>query len=156
MQPYPGSEKDDSVVDLIVTAGRLTRSVGEISADDLPRATVRALAVLDHHGVLRVGDFARIDRSSQPSATALIGRLVSQGYASRRRDPGDSRGVLVELTPAGRARLTAFRSALRNALSHRLAGFDPERLLRMADDLHDLLAAIETTAEQDSLPRTPL
>ncbi|WP_280460561.1 MarR family winged helix-turn-helix transcriptional regulator [Nocardia carnea] len=156
MQPYPGSEKDDSVVDLIVTAGRLTRSVGEISADDLPRATVRALAVLDHHGALRVGDFARIDRSSQPSATALIGRLVSQGYASRRRDPGDSRGVLVELTPAGRARLAAFRSAMRNALSHRLAGFDPERLLRMADDLHDLLAAIETTAEQDSLPRTPL
>lgn len=156
MQPYPGSEKDDSVVDLIVTAGRLTRSVGEISADDLPRATVRALAVLDHHGALRVGDFARIDRSSQPSATALIGRLVSQGYASRRRDPGDSRGVLVEPTPAGRARLAAFRSAMRNALSHRLAGFDPERLLRMADDLHDLLAAIETTAEQDSLPRTPL
>ena len=156
MQPYPGSEKDDSVVDLIVTAGRLTRSVGEISADDLPRATVRALAVLDHHGALRVGDFARIDRSSQPSATALIGRLVSQGYASRRRDPGDSRGVLVELTPAGRSRLAAFRSAMRNALSHRLAGFDPERLLRMADDLHDLLAAMETTAEQDSLPRTPL
>ncbi|WP_280434579.1 MarR family winged helix-turn-helix transcriptional regulator [Nocardia carnea] len=156
MQPYPVNEKDDIVVDLIVTAGRLTRSVGENSADDLPRATVRALAVLDHHGALRVGDFARIDRSSQPSATALIGRLVSQGYASRRRDPGDSRGVLVELTPAGRARLAAFRSAMRHTLSDRLAGFDPERLRRMAGDLHDLLAAIETTAEQDSQPRTPL
>lgn len=150
------TEKDATVVDLIVTAGRLTRSVGEISADDLPRATVRALAVLDHHGALRVGDFARIDRSSQPSATALIGRLVSQGYATRRRDPADSRGVLVELTPAGRARLAAFRTAMRNALSERLAGFDAERLTRMTGDLHDLLAAIDTAAEQDSLPRTPI
>ncbi|NKY55920.1 MarR family winged helix-turn-helix transcriptional regulator [Nocardia flavorosea] len=155
MQPYPWTEKDDTVVDLIVTAGRLTRSVGEISADDLPRAIVRALAVLDHHGALRIGDFARIDRSSQPSATALIGRLVSQGYASRRRDPADSRGVLVELTPVGRARLAAFRAAVRNALSDRLAGFDTERLARMAGDLRELLAAIDTAAEQDSLPRTP-
>ncbi|MFI1462935.1 MarR family winged helix-turn-helix transcriptional regulator [Nocardia carnea] len=156
MQPYPVTDQDATVVDLIVTAGRLTRSVGEISADDLPRATVRALAVLDHHGALRVGDFARIDRSSQPSATALIGRLVSQGYASRRRDPADSRGVLVELTPAGRARLAAFRTAMRNALSERLAGFDAERLTRMAGDLRDLLAAIDTAAEQDSQPRTSL
>lgn len=146
MQPNPVTDVDDTVVDLLVIAGRLTRAAGMLSVDDLPRATVRALAVLDEHGSLRVSEFARIDRTSQPTATALIARLVAEGYASRHRDPDDSRAVVVQLTPAGRGRLAATRASMREALSGPLPGFDAERLTGLAAELRDLLAAIRESA----------
>ncbi len=147
------TDVDGTVVDLLVIAGRLTRAVGTLSADDLPRATVRALAVLEEHGSLRVSEFARIDRTSQPTATVLIGRLVGEGYASRHRDPGDSRAVVVQLTPAGHARLAASRAAMREALSGPLPGFDAERLAGLATDLRELLAAIRQSAGIHPSPR---
>lgn len=145
---------DDSVVDLLVTAGRLTRAAGMLSADNLPHATVRALAVLEEHGSLRVSEFARIDRTSQPTATALIARLVGEGYASRHSDPDDSRAVVVALTPAGHARLAASRAAMRDALPRPLPGFDTERLNGLAADLHELLAAIYDATGNDTQTRT--
>ncbi|MFF2086813.1 MarR family winged helix-turn-helix transcriptional regulator [Nocardia sp. NPDC058176] len=141
-QPSP----DDIVVDLLVTAGRLTRLAGAISDDDLPRAVLRALAVLDEHGGLRVSDFARIDRCSQPAATALIGRLVTDGFATRTKDPHDSRAVLVELTPAGRTRLTQARQAYAAAMAPGLADFDLDRLIRLDNDMNDLLTALRAVA----------
>ena len=137
---------NDIVVDLLVTAGRLTRLAGAISDDDLPRAVLRALAVLDEHGSLRVSDFARIDRCSQPAATALIGRLVTDGFATRTKDPHDSRAALIELTPAGRSRLTEARRAYAAAMAPGLADFDLDRLIRLDTDMNDLLTALRSVA----------
>ncbi|MFD0361730.1 MarR family winged helix-turn-helix transcriptional regulator [Nocardia sp. GCM10030253] len=139
---------EDSVVNLLVTAGRLTRLAGVISGDDLPRAVLRALAVLEEHGAVRVSEFARIDRCSQPAATALIGRLVTDGFASRRKDQEDSRAVVVELTPAGRDRLHHARRAFGTALVTRLSEFDTDRLARMETDLNELLEALKKAAPQ--------
>ncbi|MCP2320370.1 DNA-binding transcriptional regulator, MarR family [Nocardia amikacinitolerans] len=138
----------DIVVDLLVTAGRLTRLAGVIGDDDLPRAVLRALAVLDEHGAVRVSEFARIDRCSQPAATALLGRLVEDGFATRTKDPDDSRAVVVDLTPAGRERLVRARAAYGTAMAARLADFDVERLARMETDLNELLEALKNAAPQ--------
>ncbi|MGV9819340.1 MarR family winged helix-turn-helix transcriptional regulator [Nocardia xishanensis] len=138
----------DIVVDLLVTAGRLTRLAGVIGDDDLPRAVLRALAVLDEHGAVRVSEFARIDRCSQPAATALLGRLVEDGFATRSKDPEDSRAVVVDLTPAGRERLAVARAAYGAAMASRLAEFDVERLARMESDLNELLEALKKSAPQ--------
>ncbi|OQS13474.1 MarR family transcriptional regulator [Nocardia donostiensis] len=146
MQPDHATTTDATVVDLLVTAGRLTRLAGIISGDDLPRAVVRALAVLEEHGPLRVSEFARIDRCSQPAATALIGRLVTDGFATRNKDPNDSRAVVVALTDIGRARLAESRGAFAAALADRLPGFDTDRLNRLATDLNELLDAVRTAA----------
>lgn len=146
MEPNEGNSPDDIVVDLLVTAGRLTRLAGVISDDDLPRAVMRALAVLDEHGGVRVSEFARIDRCSQPAATALLGRLVTDGLATRAKDPQDSRAVLVELTPAGRARLTEARRAFAAAVAPGLAEFDLDRLIRLDNDMNDLLTALRAVA----------
>ncbi|MEV6340825.1 MarR family transcriptional regulator [Nocardia vinacea] len=148
MQQAQAATADDIVVNLLVTAGRLTRLAGVISGDDLPRAVMRALAVLDEHGAVRVSEFARIDRCSQPAATALIGKLVADGYASRRKDPDDSRAVVVELTPAGRTRLTRARGAFGEAMAAGLTGFDIERLARMESDMKELLDALKKSMPQ--------
>ncbi|MCP2293052.1 MarR family winged helix-turn-helix transcriptional regulator [Nocardia amikacinitolerans] len=145
----------DIVVDLLVTAGRLTRLAGVIGDDDLPRAVLRALAVLDEHGAVRVSEFARIDRCSQPAATALLGRLVEDGFATRTKDPDDSRAVVVDLTPAGRERLAKARVAYGTAMASRLADFDVERLARMETDLNELLEALKKAAPQHDPSRKP-
>lgn len=134
------------MVDLLVTAGRLTRLAGAVSSDDLPRAMLRALAVLEEHDGLRVSEFARIDRCSQPAATALLGRLVADGFATRTKDPRDSRAVRIELTPAGRTRLTRARRAYAAALAPGLADFDLDRLIRLDTDMNDLLTALRAVA----------
>ncbi|MFR9750694.1 MarR family winged helix-turn-helix transcriptional regulator [Nocardia sp. 004] len=142
------SAADSIIVDLLVTAGRVTRLAGVISGDNLPRAMARALAVLDEHGAVRISEFAMIDRCSQPSATVLTGKLVAEGFASRRKDPADSRAVIIELTPAGHARLARFRQALATEIGDRLPGFDTERLTRLDTELHDLLDAMKAAAGQ--------
>ncbi|WP_280451767.1 MarR family winged helix-turn-helix transcriptional regulator [Nocardia cyriacigeorgica] len=137
---------EDIVVDLVVSAARLTRLAGVISGDALPpHAELRALSVLDEHGELRVSEFARIDRCSQPAATALIGKLVADGYATRHKDPDDARAVVVTLTPAGRNRLTESRRAFGSALAARLPGYGTDRLNRLEAELTALLDALEAT-----------
>ncbi|MFG1796960.1 MarR family winged helix-turn-helix transcriptional regulator [Nocardia sp. NPDC049149] len=148
MQHAQVTTADDLIVDLLVTAGRLTRLAGVISRDDLPRAVLRALAVLDEHGAVRVSEFARIDRCSQPAATTLIGRLVADGFATRRKDTEDSRAVVVELTQAGRNRLTQARKAFAAALTTRLDSFDTARLAQLDTDLNELLDALKTATRQ--------
>ncbi|MFF0541877.1 MarR family winged helix-turn-helix transcriptional regulator [Nocardia thailandica] len=146
MQDTVDTSADDIVVDLLVTAGRLTRLAGSISDDDLPRAILRAMALLDEHGSLRVSEFARIDRCSQPAATALVNRLVDEGFATRSKDPEDSRAVRVELTDAGRDRLNQARRAFGTVLATGLADFDHDRLTRLATDMDDLLTALRAVA----------
>ncbi|MFF0491876.1 MarR family winged helix-turn-helix transcriptional regulator [Nocardia sp. NPDC004068] len=134
------------LVDIAVIVARLSRLASGFGGDGLPRAMVRALSVLDEHGPMRVGDFARIDGCSQPTATTLIGRLVAAGLVARATVPGDSRAVVVEPTAAGRARLAASRRAIGTALAARSPGFDHERLARLSDELRALHAALVSTA----------
>ncbi|WP_245716682.1 MarR family winged helix-turn-helix transcriptional regulator [Nocardia mikamii] len=134
------------MVDIAVTAARLTRLAGTLGTRALPRAMVRALSTLEEHGPLRISEFAEIDGCSQPSATALIGRLTAAGLAARTKDPDDSRAVVVELTPAGREQLSVSRRAFGTALAARLPDFGIDRLSHLESELTDLLEALKSAA----------
>ncbi|WP_024800855.1 MarR family winged helix-turn-helix transcriptional regulator [Nocardia sp. BMG51109] len=152
MQSSPTTQstgREELLVDIVVAASRLTRLAGSFGGNELPRAMVRALSVLDERGPLRVSEFARIDGCSQPSATALIGRLIAAGLAGRTTDPGDSRVVVVEPTPAGRTRLAASRRAIGTALSQRLPDLDIDRLAPLSDELNELLEALKSAAHRE-------
>lgn len=73
----------DRLADIVVAVSKLNRLAGVVGGVDLPHAVMRTLGTLDEYGALRVSEFARIDRCSQPSATALIGRLTEAGLARR-------------------------------------------------------------------------
>ena len=134
------------MVDLVVTMAQITRLARALREDDLPHAMLRAASVLDERGALRVSEFARIDGCSQPTATALIGRMAAAGLVSRTADPGDSRAVVVALTRAGRDRLAVSRRAIGTALTTRLPGFDPARLAHLSSELDELLEALKSAA----------
>lgn len=138
----PPPSSGELLADIVVAVTRLNRLAGVVGGVDLPHAVMRALGTLDEYGALRISEFARLDRCSQPAATALIGRLTRTGLATRAKDPDDSRAVVVELTPAGRDRLATARENLGNSLAARLPDFDPDALTRLRADLGDLIEAI--------------
>ena len=72
--------------------------------------------------------------------TNRVDRLVGRGLVQRRPDPGDRRGVLVRLTPSGRATVDAALEALvarEQALLHDLS---PDDRSQLAELLRTLLA----------------
>lgn len=75
--------------------------------------------------------------------TNLLTRMERDAYITRRPDPNDGRGVIVQLTEKGRA---AFDAAVRqeNEIEHKLLGtLSPEERLVLATLLRKLLQAID-------------
>ena len=101
-------------------------------------------------------------RGSQVTAGAItnrVARLEKQGWVRRDIDPADRRQVLVTLTPAGQRHAEKIL-ALNTTAEQRLLGqADPAAILRMSEDLRNLLLAIEGPAldehpyEACSVPR---
>ena len=136
----------DLLVDLVSNAHRFTRLAATLATDDRPRPWMRALSLLEEQGPLRVSSFARLDSSSQPSATALLKRLGEEGFVTRQPDPDDCRAVLVGITDAGRDWLAEGRRHLADALTPHFGHLGPEQIALLAEGLGELRAIIRAAA----------
>ncbi len=67
--------------------------------------------VLQHLGIVRVGEVAHMLGMSPNSTTAVLDRLEEEGLAGRRAAPSDRRAVLVGLPEAGIGWITELLSA---------------------------------------------
>jgi DNA-binding MarR family transcriptional regulator len=134
--------ESEPLAELLTTAGRFIRLAGALTSSDLPHAVVRALAILEENGDLRITEFARIDRCSQPAATALIARLTERGLVERRKDPADSRAVVVGLTEDGRAQLSTARQAAADALAPYLSDVETDDITTVLAGLNRLVEAL--------------
>lgn len=128
---------DRLMIDCLVTCARFVRANSRHSGEgDAHAAVWRALATLEQYGPMRVGEFAEIDRCSQPTATIMLRRLEEAGTVVRVPDPSDGRASLLSLSPAGRRRL----ADLRRNIAERLRPARPH------------LSAAEMTALREALP----
>jgi DNA-binding MarR family transcriptional regulator len=93
------------------------------SQDQLSLSAASTLGRLRRLGALRLTELAERERITQPSMTALVNRLESQGFVRRAPDPRDGRAVLVELAEPGRIALAERSKA---------------RVGNLVHDLHDL------------------
>jgi DNA-binding MarR family transcriptional regulator len=75
--------------------------------------------------------------------TNRIDRLEERGLVQRHRSPDDRRGVLVELTPAGRARVDAAMSDLLDVESRVLGALAPTERPQLADLLRTVGAQFD-------------
>jgi MarR family transcriptional regulator, negative regulator of the multidrug operon emrRAB len=128
---------------------RLINRLGAASLmlDDAVRARIAggALNGIDAEALTALasfGDGRRIEelRSalelSQPGGAHLVSRLERAGLVTRTRDPEDGRGVLVSLTPAGRAeaqRMIAARGEAIRELVGAMSDSEQRALLRVLD-----------------------
>ena len=80
---------------------------------------------------------------SSAGITSRLDRLERRGYVKRRRDPDDRRGVLVELTDAGREVLDQAVSANTGGEKELLANLTKPEQKALAGLLKKLLAGLE-------------
>jgi len=83
---------------------------------------------------------------SSAGITSRLDRLERRGYVKRHRDPDDRRGVLVELTDAGREVLDHAVSANAGGEKDMLAGLTKPEQKALAALLKKLLAGLEPSA----------
>jgi DNA-binding MarR family transcriptional regulator len=117
--------------DVVIGLRRVT-----LDRQGLSLTAAATLTTLRRSGPSRLTELAVTEGVSQPSMTALVGRLVDQGLVQRRTDPADRRAVLIALTPAGSDLLDRRRE---------------DRAARLAGPL-DGLADDDVRAITDALP----
>jgi DNA-binding MarR family transcriptional regulator len=118
MLTIDGLELAEGLDQLVTLLPRLTPRGG------LSLVAASTLATLERGGPSRVTELAEAQSVTQPAMTGLVGRLVAQELVERSPDPDDRRGVLVALTAAGRALLTARRRERADALAVLLDDLD--------------------------------
>jgi MarR family transcriptional regulator, lower aerobic nicotinate degradation pathway regulator len=128
----PGLTPSDALVQLsFLMLGEL----GRIAAGhDLSLTQVRLLGVLRDRRPPML-ELARLLELEKSSMTGLVNRAEARGLVRRTRDEADGRGVLVELTDAGRALAATATTSMSDRVDELLADFsahDREQLTRLA------------------------
>jgi DNA-binding MarR family transcriptional regulator len=109
-----------------VVSGRLSAELGR--ACGLTINDFEILLRLDHgpKGGQRQSELNEAVALTQPALSRAVGRLAARGCVSRTGAPGDRRGVLIAITPAGRELLrTAIPvhgAVIRELLTDKLGG----------------------------------
>ena len=88
---------------------------------------------------------------SSAGITSRLDRLERRGYVKRSRHPNDRRGVLVELTPAGREVLDKAVGANTGREKELLAKLSKQEQAALAALLKKLLAGLEPTTANGSV-----
>jgi len=113
------------VVRLRLVVARLHRQLAQASdRRDFTFAQLSALARIEAHGPIRLGELAARERVAAPSMTRTVAPLVSSGLVTRLPDPDDGRSALVELSPEGVELLAEIRERRSEVLARRTADLD--------------------------------
>ncbi|MBO0780537.1 MAG: MarR family transcriptional regulator [Ktedonobacteraceae bacterium] len=78
------------------------------------------------------------------TVTAMVKRLLAQGYVERKRDDEDWRAVWVSATERGRRIVSAYDSAGCQALQRRLERLSPQERRQLSDALPALCRLIDS------------
>ncbi|MFN2471576.1 MAG: MarR family winged helix-turn-helix transcriptional regulator [Gaiellaceae bacterium] len=138
---------------LLYTAHLVDAALGErLAAHDLQAGWFDLLAALRRAGEpfeLNPTQLMRATMVSSGGMTKRLDRLAATGLVERRPDPTDRRGVLVGLTPKGKA---VIDSAIETHLANEeflLRSLEPTDRRALDNLLRRLLAGVEQSADAD-------
>jgi DNA-binding MarR family transcriptional regulator len=123
--PAPADTQADLAAHLRLSVTRLARRLRQQADVGASPTQLSALATIERHGPITLGDLAAAERVQPPTITAAVGRLEQQGLVVRRPDRADKRVVRVTVTAAGRRLLARNRSLKTAFLARRLDTLDP-------------------------------
>ncbi|MDN5919370.1 MAG: MarR family transcriptional regulator [Pseudonocardia sp.] len=109
---------------LRLAVGRLNRRIRIDDKESLPPLQLSTLVTVELIGPLRLSELARREAVTAPTMSRVLASLDEAGLVSRAADPGDARGVLISVSPAGVARLAELRSHRTALVARRLARLD--------------------------------
>lgn len=133
------NEQSPAVADvagrLRFSVARLARLLRQQDQSGYGPTLVAALATIERHGPLTLGELAAREQVSPPTTTKVVEKLLEAGFVTRTVDSGDRRVSRVSITAKGARQLQTFRTRRTEWLTGRLAELD-------TDDLQRLLAAL--------------
>ena len=144
----------EGVVDRIATISKhLGRDFDEtLAAHGISHGEYRMLlrlATRSSDNRMSAGDLSRALMLSSGAMTNRLDRLEAQGLVKRVRDPGDRRGVLVELTPQGEQVIDAAVTEQAAKEIGMLSVLPPKQLTTLNELLRTVLSSLERAAEAE-------
>jgi len=133
----------DAIARLRLAIARLNRQMTQASSrSDLTFAQLSALARIEQHGPLRLGELAARERVTAPSIIRTIAPLSEDGLIAKEPDPDDRRSQLLVLTDHGRKVIDRIRQERSELLASRTARLTAEQsaVLAAAVPVLELLA----------------
>lgn len=128
------------------TCSRFARHAYHLAGLPPSSAPLRVLGMLRRRGPMRITAIAERERSTQPTASALVARMRGEGLVDVVRDPDDGRATLVAITDAGREHLASFGDAVADGLSAALVDVTAEERDAVAAALPVLRRLVEADA----------
>ncbi|GII57144.1 MarR family transcriptional regulator [Planotetraspora thailandica] len=127
-RPADGGLDPEAVGRLRLVVARLHRQMAQASgSQDLTFAQLSALARIEQHGPIRLGELAAREGVSAPSMTRTITPLAAAGLIGKEPDPDDGRSFLVATTATGRRSLVRIRKERSALLSQRMERLSAEQ-----------------------------
>ena len=108
-----------------------------------------ALGVVHFAGPLRMGALARAERVGAPAMTKTVAVLEREGLVRRRRDPEDTRAVVIHATPRGSSEVVRGRDDRVRRVGRALRQLPAPARARVGAALDDLEALIEMLERDD-------
>ncbi len=125
-----------TVARLRLAMARLARRQRQAASTGLTPSQQSALAMVDVHGPISLGELATLEQVARPTITRIAAKLEQQGLLERLVDHDDRRFARVLITPVGHERLEETRKRRIEWLAARLERLEP-------DDVVSILAALE-------------
>ena len=126
--PTIPSARDAELLQLGVAFRRVFRSLSRLRGRDthlngseLSHAQFELLLELDERGELAAGELATAARLTPATVTQMLAHLAASGHVDRVRSETDRRVVVSRLTPQGRLKIEAKRTAWKSRWNEVLA-----------------------------------
>ncbi|MDP9298390.1 MAG: MarR family transcriptional regulator [Actinomycetota bacterium] len=125
-----------TTVDAGSLASRLRLSVTRVSRTlrregagaEISPTLMSALATVERHGPMTVGELATHEQVQKPTVTRIVAALLERDLIARTQDPLDGRISWLEATGQGRRLLQRIRRRRDEYLAARLKRLSPEEL----------------------------
>src|SRR5450755_3459299 len=132
-QPPPAPSID--ATRLRVAIARLSRRLRHHQLAGLTPTQLSALATVERHGPMRLGDVAAAEGIAPSTLTRLVTALEEAGYVGRHADPSDARASTLAITPSGQEALERIRAESTLVLAASMHVLTPEQRAALADAL---------------------
>jgi DNA-binding MarR family transcriptional regulator len=133
----------EAVEGLVAALVRQRRSTRDPEPGELSTFQAIALSTIVDLGALRLGALADALGTTDATASRTVDVLELHGFAARRPDTGDGRGVLVEPTPAGRDEVRRQRRRLTRLAERALRDLGTEEASRVTAALVELRVLLD-------------
>jgi len=141
----PAQPTDEMTSRLRMVVARLSRRLRQEASEGATPSQLAALATVERHGPITLGDLAGHERVRPPTMTRIVAGLEETGLVRRDIDPADRRVARVTITSEGSRLLSRSRTRKDAFLASLLDQLDAEDIAIVERAVPILERLIETS-----------